>query len=237
MDLRPATAGWWRHRSRTRWRAGNPGIQAGCKLVQWHRIITEVLEQRFARTYRQYPSLVTNLFDPVGARLHGGRHPRNRPRPRGSLLQRFNRHVIRPDDPDACWGWSAALFESGYPAIAAEPPSRAMLLGHRVSYELHVGPIPPELCCLHRCDVRSCTNPAHLFLGTKADNNHDKIAKGRQPCGEAHHLAKLTQAQADLIRAIHAGKASMQQIAALFGVSRALVSSGAAEQDLGAGVS
>jgi HNH endonuclease len=163
------------------------------------------------------------LYDLTGARTHGGRHPRNRPRPRGSLLERFNRYVIRPDDPTACWGWSAALFESGYPAIAAEPPSRAMLLGHRVSYELHVGAIPPGLCVLHHCDVRSCCNPEHLFVGTKADNNLDKLLKGRQPHGEAHHLAKLTQAQADLIRAIHAGRASMQQIAALFGVSRALV--------------
>jgi hypothetical protein len=87
-----------------------------------------------------------------------------------------------------------------------------------------VGPIPPELCVLHRCDERSCTNPTHLFLGTKADNNQDKLAKGRQPRGESHHWAKLTQAQAELIRAIHTGRASMQQIASLFGVSRALVS-------------
>jgi hypothetical protein len=84
-------------------------------------------------------------------------------------------------NPALCWGWSAALFESGYPAIAAEPPSRAMLLAHRVSYELHCGPIPSELCCLHRCDVRSCSNPEHLYLGTKADNNRDKSMKRRQP--------------------------------------------------------
>jgi hypothetical protein len=165
------------------------------------------------------------LLDLAGIRHLGGCLPARRPRPRGSLRVRFNRHVIRPDDPAACWGWSAALFESGYPAIADEPPSRAMLLGHRVSHVLHIGPIPDGLCVLHRCDVRSCTNPEHLFLGTKADNSDDKIAKGRQPRGETHHWAKLTQAQAELIRVIRSAYGtSMQDIAELFGVSRALVS-------------
>jgi hypothetical protein len=166
------------------------------------------------------------VFDPAGLRHLGGRHqPARRPRPRGPLPIRFNRHVIRPDNPDACWGWSAALFESGYPAIAAEPPDRSMLLGHRVSYELHVGPIPKGMCVLHRCDVRSCTNPAHLFIGSKADNNQDKISKRRHRYGENHHWSKLTREQAELIRAIRSTcGATMQEIAELFGVSRALVS-------------
>jgi HNH endonuclease len=100
-----------------------------------------------------------------------------------------------------------------------------MLLGHRVSHVLHIGPIPNGLCVLHRCDVRPCTNPGHLFLGTKADNSDDKIAKGRQPRGETHHWAKLTQAQADLMRAIRSAWGTpMQDIADVFGVSRALVS-------------
>lgn len=166
------------------------------------------------------------MFDLAGIHHLGGCHePARRPRPRGSLRVRFNRHVIRPDDPAACWGWSAALFESGYAAIADEPPSRAMLLGHRVSHVLHIGPIPDGLCVLHRCDVRSCTNPRHLFLGTKADNHDDKIAKERQPRGETHHWAKLTQRQADLIRAVRSAWGTpMQDIADVFGVSRALVS-------------
>jgi hypothetical protein len=166
------------------------------------------------------------LFDLTGVRAHGGCHPRNRPRPRGSLLMRFNRLVIRSDDPAACWGWSAALFESGYPAIAAEPPSRAMLLAHRVSFELHRAPVPRgAVCVLHHCDVRSCTNPAHLFLGSKAANNSDKVSKGRQPRGESHPLAKLTQNQVELIRSIYgSARATMQELADRFGVSRALVS-------------
>jgi hypothetical protein len=71
---------------------------------------------------------------------------------RGSLRVRFNR-----DDPAACWGWLAALFESGYPAIADEPPSRAMLLGHRVSHVLHIGrPFRAgcAFCTVTRCLLR-----------------------------------------------------------------------------------
>jgi hypothetical protein len=39
------------------------------------------------------------------------------------------------------------------------------------------GPIPPGLCVLHRCDVRPCINPDHLFLGTQKDNMADLAAK------------------------------------------------------------
>jgi hypothetical protein len=163
------------------------------------------------------------LLYPAGVRIHGGRH--NRPRPRGSLSERFNRYIIRPEDTDACWEWSAALFPTGYGALAAAPPSRGMLLAHRVSYELAFGPIPDGLCVLHRCDRPQCTNPRHLFLGTVRDNNEDKVLKGRQPRGEGHPHAKLTWEQVESIRSIRSScQATIGEIAAWFGVSRALIS-------------
>lgn len=73
------------------------------------------------------------------------------------------------------------------------------MLAHRASYLLLKNEDPGELCVLHKCDNPDCVNPAHLDLGTRADNNADRDAKGRQVRGEEHPFAKLTEAQAQEI--------------------------------------
>ncbi|MCK5602937.1 HNH endonuclease [Candidatus Pacearchaeota archaeon] len=54
---------------------------------------------------------------------------------------------------------------------------------HRVSWLIHKGSIPDELLILHKCDIPSCVNPNHLFLGTHADNLRDRDVKGRAASG------------------------------------------------------
>lgn len=51
---------------------------------------------------------------------------------------------------------------------------------HRVSYEIFNGvKIPKELCGCHKCDVKACVNPKHIFIGSTAMNMQDAIIKRR----------------------------------------------------------
>ena len=135
-------------------------------------------------------------------------------------MERFWNKVKFPDyiGTDECWEWQAYRTKNGYGGVWLRGE---MTRAHRFSYEISVGTIPLGLCVLHRCDNRLCVNPAHLFLGTKTDNARDMCQKGRQAHvrGEAHGLAKLTEADVIEIRRLYAtGDHPQREIGALFGV-------------------
>lgn len=98
-----------------------------------------------------------------------------------------------------CWLWTLHRNAKGYGQFYVSRKDRARL-AHRVSYEMYVGKVPDGMCVLHRCDNPPCVNPAHLFLGTRADNHADMERKGRTIKGEAHANAKLTAEQVESIR-------------------------------------
>lgn len=92
-----------------------------------------------------------------------------------------------------CWLWTGKLSDSGYGLLSMRLPGRngpVPVRAHRLSYEQEYGQITDESCVLHKCDVRSCINPYHLFLGDRKDNAQDMISKGRDSSQSTVNRAK-----------------------------------------------
>ena len=95
---------------------------------------------------------------------------------------------------ESCWLWHGAINAHGYGNFAVrEGPNRNLktVLAHRFALTLHGVDIPSGMQVCHRCDVRNCVNPVHLFLGSNADNIRDMVAKGRS--GQRVDLSKCAR--------------------------------------------
>lgn len=88
--------------------------------------------------------------------------------------------------PTDCWLWLGNKGHDGYGLITL---NGKLFRAHRVAFQAATGIEPGELHVLHTCDVRSCINPKHLWLGTNQDNVDDKVRKNRQSKGEKHSQA------------------------------------------------
>jgi len=128
-----------------------------------------------------------------------------------------------------CWNWTGYTRE-GYGAIGYHGKQPSV---HRVSWEIHYGPIPEGLYVCHKCDNPLCVNPRHLFLGTHQDNMQDMMAKGRNgaithpekaPRGERNGMAKLTKDLVLEIRSRYAvGEISQRALGEEYGVDQGLI--------------
>lgn len=123
-----------------------------------------------------------------------------------------------------CILWTKSLNSDGYGREYLGGKYRTC---HRLAYEKAYGIIPKGMCVLHKCDVRNCVNPEHLFLGTHTDNMRDMCTKGRGVYlkGEAHGMAKLTWAQVNIIRRyyVEVKGVTYAQLARKFGLSIAQI--------------
>lgn len=132
----------------------------------------------------------------------------------------WSRVEVGPDD--VCWPYRRGKRTGGYGQFHVGYSSFS---AHRFAYVLTHGSIPVDAVVRHKCDNPPCCNPAHLEIGSPADNNADRHARGRDGSarGEANGRAKLTAAAVAEIRAI--GRTMLQrEIASRYGITQAMVS-------------
>ena len=139
-------------------------------------------------------------------------------RKRKPLIVRFYLKVRRTS---GCWTWTGSKCSNGYGQIYV---NGRLQQAHRVAWELANGPIPPGFWVLHRCDNRACVLVAHLFLGDRAANTADMLAKGRSVRGERNGRSRLTPNDVAEVKRLRSCGYTQQAIADQLGMAQPTVS-------------
>lgn len=137
-------------------------------------------------------------------------------------VDRFWYHVIKRES--GCWLFRNNAADYG----SMRDDNGKNVTAHRFSYQLHKGEIPRGMYVCHKCDVRGCVNPDHLYAGTHEDNVKDIIDRGRhrseKKIQDEMGRRKLSPDQIEKMVQDYKNGFTQQQLAKKYGLSQGTVS-------------
>jgi hypothetical protein len=137
-----------------------------------------------------------------------------RGRPRKPFPRIDTDHPQISVDKNGCWLWAGALTTSGYGQFTRDGDYYRT---HKVAWEQHRHPIPEGKWVLHRCHIRNCCNPKHLYIGTRQDNVSDMLMAGRA-------ASKLSEIDVAVMRGLHSVGHNFKELGDMFKVDPYTVS-------------
>ena len=109
-----------------------------------------------------------------------------------SMRTRFEKYMVYTGD---CIVWGGGYYPNGYGMFSLKRGKPG--LAHRVSYELFIGLIPPNLEIDHLCRNICCVNPAHLQAVTHQEN----VMRGNAPAA----LSRISSERFKRMKYCHRG--------------------------------
>ena len=121
--------------------------------------------------------------------------------------------------PDECWLWTACITSGPRGGYGKFDLRGKTMRASRISLEESLQmPLGPGRMALHRCDVKSCVNPAHLYSGTRKQNAADAIERGQIYRGVRVTVSRLDPDKVKKIRRLWHDGATQRALSEHFGV-------------------
>lgn len=139
--------------------------------------------------YRVKSAVKRGIVTGRQVRYQPARKPRKRFTPEAyerQWMARMKAKVIV--DANGCWRYQGHRHPKGYGMCVYRGKG---MNAHRAMWlATHKTPLTTEQYVLHKCDVRDCINPQHLWIGSAKDNNVDCARKGRHCNGVKTHCKR-----------------------------------------------
>ena len=122
---------------------------------------------------------------------------------------------VAPEPNSGCWLWMGAVTSFGHGVIGRGARGEGAVRAHRLAWELYRGQIPEGQQVNHVCDVPSCVNPDHLYVGDQRENMLD-VSERRRFSTPA---AKIDETCVAAIRTLRARGVPSEALSEAFGIS------------------